>query len=129
MTKPIAAGELPEHRSKLDFVRQRLRKRAENHRKFDSSEEQAELCHKVEARLADLLDAWEGIAHAAESQSGLQYWHEVSSRQALLHAPLDPDLKREPPQSPLRKFKAQWSLRDVEAEVPVLVKRLDGGEV
>ena len=58
MTKPIAAGELPEHRSKLDFVRQRLRKRAENHRKFDSSEEQAELCHKVEARLADLLDAW-----------------------------------------------------------------------
>jgi hypothetical protein len=129
MTKPIAAGELPEHRSKLDFVRQRLRKRAENHRKFDSSEEQAELCHKVEARLADLLDAWEGIARAAESQSGLQYWHEVSSRQALLHAPLDPDLKREPPQSPLRKFKAQWSLRDVEAEVPVLVKRLDGGEV
>jgi hypothetical protein len=36
-------------------------------------------------------------------------------------------LKKEPPQSKLRKFKAQWSLRDVEAEVPVIVRRIDGG--
>jgi hypothetical protein len=29
----------------------------------------------------------------------------------------------------LHRFKAQWSLRDVEAEVPVMVQRLDGGSV
>ena len=68
------------------------------------------------------------VGLAAAVQAGLQYGpFEARPRPPLLHDPLDADLKKEPPHSNLRKFKAQWSLRDVEAEVPVIVRRLDGG--
>jgi hypothetical protein len=67
-------------------------------------------------------------AENAAVQAGLQYGpFEAKPRPPLLHDPLDADLKKEPPHSALRKFKAQWSMRDVEAEVPVIVRRLDGG--
>lgn len=129
LTAAPRAGELAACRSRLGFVRSLIRNRALAHRKDLSPRERDELALKVEARVDDLLDAWEGIAADAAGKGGLQYGQELSARPRLLHAPLDPDLKREAPLSPLRKFKAQWSLRDVEAEVPVLVKRLDGGSV
>jgi hypothetical protein len=129
LTAPSRASDLAQHRQKLAWLRRLLRERAEVHRKDLSPTEQQELANRVETRMEDLLDAWEGIANEASSKGGLQYGWEVAARPPLLHTPLDPDLKREPPHSPLRKFKAQWSLRDVEAEVPVLLKRLDGGTV
>jgi hypothetical protein len=129
MTAAAQAGELPHHRGKLGFVRAALQERARLHRKDLSAAERDELAHKIEARVDDLLDAWEGIAQTAAAASGLQYWQEVGAKQALLHTPLDSDLKKEAPRSPLRKFKAQWSLRDVEPEVLVMIRRLDGGAV
>jgi hypothetical protein len=110
-------------------VRSALASRAENHAKDLDPDEREELSAKIGGRVDDLLDAWEQIAaEKAAVQAGLQYSPlEARPRPPLLHDPLDPDLKREPPQSKLRKFKAQWSLRDVEAEVPVIVRRLDGG--
>lgn len=129
LTPPARAIELPAHRRKLDFVRDAIAARARIHRKDLSGSECDLLVSRTLARVDDLLDAWEGIARESESQSGLQYWAEVAGKQALLHTPLDSDLKNSAPRSPLRKFRAQWSLRDVEAEVPILLKRLDGGTV
>lgn len=129
LTPAGRAGDLPNQRAKLGYVRTTVQARANIHRKDLTPAERDELTAKATARVDDLLDAWEGVARDAESQGGLQYGNEVTGKQALLHTPLDPDLKKMAPRSPLRKFKAQWSLRDVEAEVPVLIKRFDGGTV
>ena len=40
----------------------------------------------------------------------------------LLHDPLDPELAKLP--TIFRRFKAQWSLREVEAEVPVMIRQM-----
>jgi hypothetical protein len=129
LTPAARAADLASHRSKLDWLKSTVRARAENHTKDLEPAERQELAGKMDARVDDLLDAWEQIAaEKAAVQVGLQYGPtEAKPRPALLHDPLDADLKKEPPHSKLRKFKAQWSLRDVEAEVPVIVRRLDGG--
>lgn len=129
LTPAARAADLAQSRSKLPWVRAALASRAENHTKDLTAQERQELSTKMGDRVDDLLDAWEAIAaEKAAVQAGLQYGPlEARPRPPLLHDPLDPDLKREPPHSRLRKFKAQWSLRDVEAEVPVIVRRLDGG--
>ncbi len=129
LTPAARAVELAQHRAKLAWLRVAVRDRAEKHTKDLDATEREELGRKMDARVDDLLDAWEQIAaEKAAVQAGLQYGpFEARPRPPLLHDPLDADLKKEPPHSNLRKFKAQWSLRDVEAEVPVIVRRLDGG--
>lgn len=129
LTPAARAADLAQCRARLGWLRPVVRKRAENHAKDLDPRERDELGAKMDSRVDDLLDAWEQIAQEkAAVQAGLQYCtFEAPPRPPLLHEPLDPDLKREPPYSNLRKFKAQWSLRDVEAEVPVIVRRLDGG--
>ena len=129
LTPAARAADLAKHRARLDWLTRAIRERAEDHTKdFDPGEQKA-LGAKMDASVGDLLDAWEQIAaEKAAVQAGLQYGpFEARPRPPLLHDPLDADLKREPPQSNLRKFKAQWSLRDVEPQVPVIVRRLDGG--
>ena len=129
LTAAARAADIAQHRSRLGWLTTTVRTRAESHLKDFDPDEREELGAKMEARVGDLLDAWEQIAaEKAAVQAGLQYGpSEARPRPPLLHDPLDADLKKEPPQSRLRKFKAQWSLRDVEAEVPVIVRRLDGG--
>ncbi|MCC6216082.1 MAG: helicase [Polyangiaceae bacterium] len=129
LTPAARAADLALHRARLGWLKAAVRARAENHAKDLEAAERRELGGKMEARVDDLLDAWEQIAaEKAAVQAGLQYGpFEARPRPPLLHDPLDADLKKEPPHSKLRKFKAQWSLRDVEAEVPVIVRRLDGG--
>ena len=129
LTPAARAVDLAKHRARLDWLSKAIRDRAEGHTKDFDPGEQSELGARMNGRVGDLLDTWELIA--AENvavQAGLQYGpFEARPRPPLLHEPLDADLKREPPNSKLRKFKAQWSLRDVEPEVPVIVRRLDGG--
>jgi hypothetical protein len=129
LTAAARAADLAVYRSRLGWLKTTVRARAENHTKDLEPAERQELGTKMDSRVDDLLDAWEQIAaEKAAVQAGLQYGpFEAKPRPPLLHDPLDADLKKEPPHSKLRKFKAQWSLRDVEAEVPVLVRRLDGG--
>jgi hypothetical protein len=129
LTPAARAADIAQHRAKIGWLKGTIRSRAEGHAKDLEPAEREALGAKIEARVEDLLDAWEQIAaEKAAVQAGLQYGpFEAKPRPPLLHDPLDADLKREPPQSKLRKFKAQWSLRDVEAEVPVIVRRLDGG--
>ncbi|WP_437939472.1 DISARM system helicase DrmA [Sorangium sp. So ce341] len=129
LTPAARAADLAQYRARLGWVKSTVRKRAENHAKDLDPLERQEIGSKMADRVDDLLDAWEQIAAEKTAvQAGLQYGPiEARPRPPLLHDPLDPDLKREPPYSKLRKFRAQWSLRDVEAEVPVIVRRLDGG--
>ena len=129
LTPAARAADLAQYRNRLGWIKTTVRSRAENHTKDLDPAERQELGGKMDSRVDDLLDAWEQIAaEKAAVQAGLQYGpFEARPRPPLLHDPLDPDLKKEPPHSKLRKFRAQWSLRDVEAEVPVIVRRLDGG--
>jgi superfamily II DNA/RNA helicase len=131
LTSAARAADITLHRSRLGWIKTALRDRAENHVKDLDLVERQELGGRVTDRVEHLLDTWEQIAaEKASVQAGLQYGPtEARPRPPLLHDPLDQDLAREPPHSKLRKFKAQWSLRDVEAEVPILVRRLDGGTV
>jgi hypothetical protein len=129
LTPAARAADLAKYRSRLAWLDRTIRERAEGHTNDFDAGEKNELSTKMGSRVGDLLDAWEQIAaEKAAVQAGLQYGpFEARPRPPLLHEPLDPDLRREPPHSKLRKFKAQWSLRDVEPEVPVIVRRLDGG--
>ncbi len=129
LTAAASAADIAQVRDRLGWLKAAVRKRAEGHRKDLEAAERHELGGTIDTRVDDLLDAWEEIAaEQAVVQAGLQYGpFEARPRPPLLHDPLDPDLKKEPPGSKRRKFKAQWSLRDVEAESPILVYRLDGG--
>ena len=128
LTPAARAADVAQYRARLDWLKPAVRARAESHAKDLEEAERRELGAKIDSLVDDLLDAWEQIAaEKAAVQAGLQYGPtEAPPRPPLLHDPLDPDLRKEPPHSRLRKFKAQWSLRDVEPEVPVIVRRLDG---
>ncbi len=129
LTAAARAADVAQYRSRLGSISTALAERARNHTKDIDQAERDELGAAMTSRVGDLLDTWEKIAaEKVAVQAGLQYGPlEAAPRPPLLHDPLDPDLEREPPNSMLRKFKAQWSLRNVEAEVPVMVRRLDGG--
>lgn len=131
LTAAPRAAEIAKQRARLGWLKEAICARAAEHDLELTESEREELVAKMGQRVDDLLNAWETIAaQKAEVMAGLQYGPlEAKPRPALLHDPLDPDLKKEPIGSPLRKFRAQWSLRDVEAEVPILVRRLDGGSV
>jgi hypothetical protein len=124
LTAPKSSIAILKERARLDFVSKTIVERAEKHSKDDSTE----LCGKLGARVNDLLDEWEKIAHAKQSVgSGLQYQREVGGAPPLLFDPLDPELDRQPPGE--RKFKAQRSMRDVEPNVNLWVRRPDGIEL
>lgn len=74
-------------------------------------------------RAKDLLDAWAKTARAQrDAAAGLQYGTEEKGKgQPLLHDPLEDGLTREQ-----KKFRAGRSLRDVEPNVNLWMKRLDG---
>lgn len=131
LTAAPRAAELAQYRSRLGWITTTLSERARNHALHLEKSEQHDLGAMMTNRVGDLLDTWEKIAAEKTAvQAGLQYGPlEARPRPALLHDPLDSELAREPPQSMLRQFKAQWSLRDVEAEVPIMVQRFDGGAV
>lgn len=129
LTAGVSAASIAAYRGRLSWLKEAVRERAESHRKDWGPGEREELGGKMLSRVEDLLDAWEQIAEEKNAvQAGLQYGpYEPSSKPPLLHDPLDADLKREAPGSKLRKFRAQWSLRDVEPEVSLIVKPLDAG--
>ncbi|MFH1468330.1 MAG: helicase-related protein [Pseudomonadota bacterium] len=108
----------------LDFVARVLAQRAEGHAKGMAPTEAAELRHKLEDRVADLLDDWFKIADRKHRVGqGLQYAKEEGLDQSLLRQPLDPELPTLPAED--RRFKAHRSMRDVEPVVNLWARTLD----
>jgi len=127
LTPAQQAVEIEANRAQLGFVCDRIADRAEAHAIL-SREDSESLRQKLRARVADLLDEWARIARKHKDVgAGLQYQKYEATGPHLLYDPLDPALETLP--SGERKFRAQRSLRDVEASTPLWVKRLDGGEV
>jgi hypothetical protein len=125
MTAPRNAAEILKQRARLGFVAEAAIRRIDPKLlEVDA----AELRKKLTERINDLLDEWEKIAHTKQNVgSGLQYGEEVGSDPPLLFAPLDLRLDSQPPGA--RKFKVQRSMRDVESNVNLFVRRFDGVEV
>jgi hypothetical protein len=127
LTPAQQAIAVERERKALGFVAEAITERAERHAALSKKEVDA-LRQKLRGRVDDLLDEWCKIAESKQSVgAGLQYQKWESTGPHLLYDPLDPELEQLP--SGARKFRAQWSLRDVEASTPLWVKRLDGMEL
>jgi hypothetical protein len=128
LTAPTHAADIASHRAELDFVTDTLTRRAEEHNVDLTEKDAEELRVKIRMRVQDLLDEWSKIAYDKKKVgAGLQYQREEGAAPPLLFDPLDPALAAEPPGA--RKFRANRSMRDVEPEVNLWVRRLDGVEV
>lgn len=111
LTAPRGAERIGKHRGELDFVLEAICRRAEGHVPMDKAEAE-QLRRVLRARTADLLDSWATIA---QQKGQLQYQREEGGAPPLLRDPMHPDLARVSARE--RKFKANWSLRDVEPTV------------
>jgi hypothetical protein len=116
LTAPRAALELRNLRSSVDWVADALAERAT--RAGHASE-----APTVRARAQKVLDSWRDIAEEqAGDNAGLQYQREHGTDPALLHTPLDPALASLG--APRDRFKANRSLRDVEPNVNLFIRKL-----
>ena len=124
LTPARMAKEILTLRGNLDPLCQLIADRAHEHKDDMTATERAELATKVLHRCNDLLDDWLRIAQQAQSEgSGLQYQREETAPpRRLLYDFLDPEL---PNLAPIqRRFRANRSMRDVEASVDIGVKNL-----
>jgi len=125
MTAARGAGEILNERARLDFVAEILATRAQAHRRDMSPEEAARERERVRLKAQDILEEWSKIAmEYAQQGVALQYQTETGGAQRLLYDFLDPQLKLLPARH--WKFRANRSLRDVEPNVNLWLKTLDG---
>jgi hypothetical protein len=131
MTPPLGAQQVLTERIKLEFAVKALAERAQEHSKGLSKDEKEQLRQKVKDRCSDLLDSWAKEAQDYQSNGiALQYnQQEAGAAKPLLYDFLSPELKNLPPTNRKMKFRANRSLRDVEAAVNIWVKTLDNIEV
>jgi len=86
------------------------------------------LRQRVRDRSLDLFDEWTKIAMELQNVGGLlQYQLEAGGAQRLLYEFLHSDLKRLPARH--RKFRANRSMRDVEPDVNLWLRTIDGVEI
>ncbi len=129
MTAARGAGEILRERPRLEFAVEALAERALSHAAMPP-EEAERLRQRVRDRARDLLDEWSKIAlDLSHSGVALQYQVEVGGAQRLLYEFLNPELKNLPPQNPKMKFRANRSLRDVEPNVNLWLKTIDGIDI
>jgi hypothetical protein len=126
MTPPKGAMEILNTRNALSSVVDRFGERAFNYAKLDASV-RTRLRQRVRQRCEDLLDDWTGVVQEQKKVgASLQYNpHERGAGPALLQDFLDPALKALPAGNWKMKFRANRSLRDVEASVNLWVRGLD----
>jgi hypothetical protein len=127
MTPPLGAMQVLNELGNLDFAVKALAERAQEHSKEMLQDEPDRLRLQVRGRCLDLLDSWAKEAQDYASLGvGLQYNpQETGGAKPLLFNFLDAELKSLPPTNPKMKFRANRSLRDVEAAVNIWVKTLD----
>jgi hypothetical protein len=127
LTPPTSAVKMHAERTAADFVLDVVGDRAAAHAALPAAEGAA-LRAKLRGRVKDLLDSWARLAYAIDNVgAGLEYQREAMKGGRLLRDPLDPGL--EGCSSDEKKFRARRSLRDVEPQVKLWVKRLDGAAV
>lgn len=120
LTAPLKAFDIAKVRSKLGFVSETLSRRAEAHASMSGEEAEA-LRRKVKSYVEKLLDAWTQVA---KPKLAMQYQREAPTGSPLLFDPLDPELAKQPDVA--QYFKAQRSMRDVEASVNLWPRTPDG---
>lgn len=128
MTPARGATEILNELPQLDFAIKRIAERALETHQNSSSDEASHLRLSIEEQSKDLLDEWSGIAKELKDAGGaLQYQVEQGSAQRLLYEFLNPDLKNLHPRH--KKFRANRSMRDVEPEINLWLKTIDGVEL
>jgi hypothetical protein len=126
MTPSTSAAEIENRRSELEAAAQRFAKRAVEHRHIPQSET-VKLYDYVLNRCKELLDDWLTIQQNF-AQTGTRLIYNRSegaggkNEKNLLYDPLDPELTTIEPVR--RNFRANRSMRDVEAGVECQVKEL-----
>ncbi len=124
LTPAAAAQAVHAARAELDALARRIADRARHHDADLDAAEAQDLFTKVMDRCQRLLDDWVRLADRAQREGArMQYQKEViGPSRRLLYDFLDPDLENLPPIN--RRFRANRSMRDVEAGVDVFVKNL-----
>ena len=127
MTPPPGAMEILSQRNALESAVQKFGDRAFNHNKLGASERER-LRQTVRQRCGDLLDEWVKVVQDQKQVgAGLQYNpHEHGAGVPLLQDFLDPSLKNLPAGNWKMKFRANRSLRNVEPNVNMWVRTLEG---
>lgn len=124
ITAPLGAQRILSERPKLEFVVRAFAERARTHANLPPAEADA-IERRVRDRALDLLDEWSRVASELQNVGGqLQYQTETGGAQRLLYEFLNPVLRTLPPR--YQKFRANRSMRDVEPEVNLWLKTLDG---
>jgi hypothetical protein len=117
MTRPLGASNLTDQRAAVEAVVNAIARRAEGHSPDLDAETANDLRVRVRSQVTDLLDTWERILTRDQR---LQYQRETDLAPALLVDALDMSAEKRPADE--QKFKAQRSLRDVEASVNLWIR-------
>lgn len=129
LTPPKGAGEIIDLRGTLDSIVKILAERATGTSDGgDKDENELEaISQRVQSMSIDILDHWTEYAYELREHRGLQYQTELGGPQRLLFQFLDPELKNLPPRH--KKFRANRSLRDVEASVNLILRNFEDIEI
>ncbi|AFY62377.1 DISARM system helicase DrmA [Synechococcus sp. PCC 6312] len=117
MTSPLGASNLTDQRAAVAPMVEAIARRAEGHSSDLDGETANDLRIRVRAQVTDPLDTWERIL---TRDPRLQYQKEADLAPALLVDALDLSADQRPIDE--QKFKAQRSLRDVEATVNLWIR-------
>jgi hypothetical protein len=127
LTPARGAERIIEERANLEFVAAALRERVTLYGDL-SAAEGAQAAARLGQRVQDLLDEWGQIAlDYRDDGVSLQYQVEEGGARRLLYEFLHPELRtlaRQP-----WKFRANRSMRDVEASINLRVRTLDNQEL
>ena len=125
LTPPKGAGEIIGQRGTLNASVKLLTERAAE--TVSDIDERTSVTERVHDMAVDILDNWTTYAYELREHQGLQYQSEVGGPQRLLFPFLDPELKNLPPRH--KKFRANRSLRDVEASVNLVLRNFEDIEI
>ncbi|MBI5366349.1 MAG: helicase [Planctomycetes bacterium] len=125
LTPSLGASGILTLRQSLDAWAERFAERAEGHRVWEDPAAGVALRVHVRERCKQLLDSWWKIAQRfASVNARLKYQrYEPGEGRQLLYEPLHRDLPTLTPEQ--QRFRAGRSMRDVEPEVELTVKKLN----
>jgi hypothetical protein len=131
MTPPLGAMQILNERGKLEFVVSTLAERAYGSNGGLPQAELMALRDRVRQRVTSLLELWAKIAQEYQpTGTRLQYNPiEAGAAQPLLRDFLSSETKGLPWNDPRMQFRAGRSLRDVEPNVNLWMRKLDNTEV